>query len=169
MLGMLVFWFERAPDSGFIGARDYPSNSVAMTGTHDTPTVAGWWTGRDLDWADRLGRLTDGIDRAEAEKIRDWDRGLLWSTIGENGLRPAPDDPQPVVEAALKHVAKSPAVLAIAPIEDLLGEVEQPNLPGTTSEHPNWRRRLQAPLQILLDNPTVAHRLRAISNRNHNI
>ena len=168
MLGMLVLWFERAPDGGFIGARDYPSNSVAMTGTHDTPTVAGWWTGRDVDWADRLGRLTDGIDRAEADKIRDWDRGLLWSTIGESGLRPAPDDPQPVVEAALKHVAKSPAVLAIAPIEDLLGEVEQPNLPGTTSEHPNWRRRLQAPLQILLENPTVAHRLRAISNRNCN-
>lgn len=137
-----------------------------MTGTHDTPTVAGWWSGRDLDWADRLGRLPEGIDRAKAEEIREWDRGLLWSTKGTGGQRPAPDDAQPSVDAALRHVAKSPAVLAIVPIEDLLGEPEQPNLPGTTSEHANWRRRLQAPLQELLGQPMVKKRLKDISNRN---
>lgn len=166
MLGMRVLWFERAADHGFIGAHDYPPNSVAMTGTHDTPTVAGWWAGRDLDWAERLGRLPGGIDRAKAEEIRDWDRGLLWSTIGAGGQRPAPNDPQPAVDAALRHVAKSPAVLAIVPIEDLLGELEQPNLPGTTSEHPNWRRRLQAPLQEWLGQPMVKKRLKDVSNRN---
>jgi 4-alpha-glucanotransferase len=165
ILGMRVLWFERAADHGYIGAQDYPQNCVAMTGTHDTPTVAGWWTGRDLDWADQLGRLPDSIDRAKAEDIRDWDRGLLWSTIGTGEPRPAPDDPAPVIEAALGQIAKSPAVLAIAPIEDLLGEVEQPNLPGTIKEHPNWRRRLQAPLQELLRHPTTEKRLKAISER----
>ncbi|MEY4500627.1 MAG: 4-alpha-glucanotransferase, partial [Pseudomonadota bacterium] len=155
MLGMRVLWFERAADDGFIGAHDYPPNSVAMTGTHDTPTVAGWWTGRDLDWAERLGRLPEGIDRTQSEDIREWDRGLLWSTIGDGGDRPAPNDPAPVVEAALAHVARSPALLSIVPIEDLLCEEEQPNLPGTTSEHPNWRRRLRAPLPELLVDPAV--------------
>jgi 4-alpha-glucanotransferase len=166
MLGMRVLWFERAADDGFIGAHDYPSNSVAMTGTHDTPTVAGWWTGRDLDWAERLGRLPEGIDRTQSEDIREWDRGLLWSTIGDGGDRPAPNDPAPVVEAALAHVARSPALLSIVPIEDLLCEEEQPNLPGTTSEHPNWRRRLRAPLPELLVDPAVERRLGAISSRN---
>ena len=165
MLGMRALWFERAADHGFINAHDYPPNCVAMTGTHDTPTVAGWWAGRDLDWADRLKRLPDGIDRAQAEEIRDWDRGLLWSTIGESGQRPAPSDPQPTVDAALLHVANSPAVLVIVPIEDLLGELEQPNLPGTTSEHPNWRRRLRAPLQELLGQLTVQKRLKDISSK----
>ncbi len=165
MLGMRVLWFERAEDHGFIGARDYPAGSAAMTGTHDTPTVSGWWQGRDLDWAARLGRLPAGVTRAKAEEIRDWDRGLLWSTIGDGSQRPAPDDPDPVVVAALAHVARSPAVLAIAPIEDLLGEAEQPNLPGTISEHPNWRRRLPAPLEELLDQPAVERRVQAISNR----
>jgi 4-alpha-glucanotransferase len=163
MLGMRVLWFERAADHGFTGAHDYPAGSVAMTGTHDTPTVAGWWSGRDLDWADRLGRLSPGIDRLQAEAIRDWDRGLLWSTIGAANPRPAPGDPQPVVDAALAHVGASPALLAIAPLEDLLGETEQPNLPGTTSEHPNWRRRLPTPLQELLASPTVKRRLQAMS------
>ena len=165
MLGMRVLWFERAADHGFIGAKDYPANCAAMTGTHDTQTVAGWWQGRDLDWAERLGRLPPAVDRARAEAIRDWDRGLLWSTIGTGDPRPAPDDPAPVVDAALRHVAQTPAVLAIAPLEDLLGEAEQPNLPGTTSEHPNWRRRHGAPLHDLVSQPAVAERLQTLTAR----
>ena len=166
MLGMRVLWFERAANHGFIGAHDYPSNCVAMTGTHDTPTVAGWWSGRDLDWAERLRRLPEDTDRKMAEEIRDWDRGLLWSTIGNGSQRPAPEDTDPVVVAALEHVAKSPAILAIAPIEDLLGAREQPNLPGTVGEHPNWRRRLGAPMQELMDHPSTQKRLKAVSERN---
>ena len=162
MLGMRVLWFERAADHGFIGAQDYPAHCIALTGTHDTPTVAGWWHGRDLDWAERLGRLPADIDRPKAEEIRDWDRGLLWSTIGK-GQRPAPEEPDAVIEATLSHVARSPALLAMAPIEDLLGEVEQQNLPGTTSEHPNWRRRLTDPLDALLDDPVVMRRVAALS------
>ncbi len=165
MLGMRVLWFERAADHGFIGAQDYPQNCVAMTGTHDTPTVAGWWSGCDLDWADHLQRLPAGIDRTKAEEIRDWDRGLLWSTIGPDQPRPTPEDTGPAATAAIAHIAKSPSLLAIVPIEDLLGEVEQPNLPGTVAEHPNWRRRLPAPLDELLQDQVVAERVDALSTR----
>ena len=162
MLGMRVLWFERAADHGFIGAHDYPADCAAMTGTHDTPTVAGWWRGRDLDWAAQLGRLPAEVSRAKAEEIRDWDRGLLWSTLA-GGERPASDDPAPAVEAALAHVARSPAVLALAPVEDLLAEDEQPNLPGTVTEHPNWRRRQSAPLADLLHDPATARRVDAMA------
>lgn len=164
MLGMRVLWFERAEDNGFIGAHDYPANCVAMTGTHDTPSVAGWWSGRDLDWAEDLGRLPEGVGRQKAEEIRDWDRGLLWSTIA-TGDRPAADNPDPAVHAALAHIGKSPAVIAIAPIEDLLAQTEQPNLPGTTSGHPNWRIRQEAPLGDLVCQPQVIARISAISHR----
>lgn len=165
MLGMRVLWFQRAADYGYIGAQDYPQGCAAMTGTHDTPTVAGWWTGRDLDWADQLGRLPEGTDRAQAEAIRDWDRGLMWSTLKPDQPRPAPGDPQPVVSAAIDHIARTPAVLAVVPVEDLLGELEQPNLPGTITEHPNWRRRLPAPLAELLLDDLVAGRVNALSRR----
>ena len=129
-----------------------------MTGTHDTQTVAGWWSGRDLDWAAQLGRLPEGMTRPQAEDIRAWDRGLLWSTIGE-GSRPDPEETAPAVDAAIAHVAATPAALAIVPLEDLLGDVEQPNLPGTTTGHPNWQRRLDAPLDRLLAAPDVRRRL----------
>ncbi|MFZ1742577.1 MAG: 4-alpha-glucanotransferase [Pontixanthobacter sp.] len=165
MLGMRVLWFERAADEGFIGAQDYPAGSVAMTGTHDTPTVAGWWAGHDLDWADRLGRLPGGVDRAKAEEVRDWDRGLLWSTMTGGSDRPAPENTAPAVDAAIGHIARSGSVLAIAPLEDVLGEEEQPNLPGTTHEHPNWQRRFNKPIEQLLYQTPADRRLRTLSAR----
>jgi 4-alpha-glucanotransferase len=45
----------------------------------------------------------------------------------------------------------------ILPVEDLLGVEEQPNLPNTVEEHPNWRRRLPA---RPLDQPDAQRRLR---------
>lgn len=165
MLGMRVLWFERASDGGFIGAQDYPAGSAAMTGTHDTPTLAGWWSGRDLDWADRLHRLPPGTGRAKADEVRAWDRGLLWSTLGAQGQRPAPDDTAPLVAAALAHVARTPAKLVIVPLEDLLGELEQPNLPGTTHEHPNWQRRLPAMTQAVLSADAVQSNMALLSAR----
>lgn len=164
MPGMRVMWFERAADRGFIGSQDYPALSVAMTSTHDVATVAGWWSGRDLQWADKLGRLPAGSSLAEEEDRRAWDRGLLWATFGESGARPAPDDPAPAVEAALGHIGRAASRLAIAPVEDLLALEEQPNLPGTIREHPNWRRRLDAPLEDLIDEPATARRIAALAN-----
>jgi 4-alpha-glucanotransferase len=163
MLGMRVLWFERAADHGFIGPQDYPPLSVAMTGTHDTATVAGWWSGNDLDWADRLGRLPPDTSRARAEERRAWDRGLLWATFGGTDPRPAPRDTEPVVEAALRHLGRTQSCLAIAPLEDLAGLVEQPNLPGTIDEHPNWRRRCDKPLADLLADEKTSHRIDTLS------
>ncbi|ANY21010.1 4-alpha-glucanotransferase [Tsuneonella dongtanensis] len=165
LMGMDVLWFQRAADHGFIGAHDYSPDSVAMSGTHDTPTVAGWWSGRDLDWAERCGRLPPGIDNDQANAIRDWDRGLLWSTVGRTGARPAPEQPSDAVDAVIAHIASSPSPLAIVPLEDLIGDEEQPNLPGTVTEHPNWRRRLHEPIGAVLQEPTVAARAATLSAR----
>lgn len=164
MLGMRVLWFERAADHGFIGAGDYEPLSAAMSGTHDTVTVAGWWRGRDLDWAEELGRLPQGTTRAEAESIREWDRGLLWSTLDHTRPRPASDDPQPVVDAAIAHIARTPSAIALVSLEDMLGEEEQPNLPGTVDVHPNWRRRCAAPIADLLEDGRVQHRCRIMDD-----
>lgn len=167
MLGMRVLWFERAADHGFIGAGDYAPLSAAMSGTHDTVTVAGWWRGRDLDWAEALGRLPPGRTRAEAEAIREWDRGLLWSTLDHTAPRPGADEPAPVVDAAIAHIARTPSALALVSLEDMLGIEEQPNLPGTVTEHPNWRRRVDAPVSLLAGDERVAGRCALLNGAPH--
>lgn len=154
MLGMRVLPFERDRAGAFVPPAEWDREAVAMTGTHDTPTVAGWWMGRDIDWAFRLGRA--GAEETEASRIREraGERTSLWRAIGGSGPPPA----EPPLDAVLAAVAAAPAPLAIIPLEDLVGIEEQPNLPGTIDEHPNWRRRMPAPTDALLDAPDVARR-----------
>jgi 4-alpha-glucanotransferase len=72
---------------------------------------------------------------------------------------PSADQPAHAVEAALGYVAQSPSPLMLAPLEDVLGLAEQPNLPGTIDEHPNWRRRLEPPARELFEAPPVRNRV----------
>jgi 4-alpha-glucanotransferase len=140
MLGMEVLWFQREAKR-FLEPERWSSRSAALSTTHDLPTVAGWWMGRDIDWLERLGFHGEHGDAAAERRVRDEDRAHLWSAIGSGPL-PAPEDYAAVVEAALAFIGRTPCPLAIAPAEDILSLVEQPNIPGTISQHPNWRRRL---------------------------
>jgi len=158
MLGMRVLWFERDAD-GFVPPAKWSPDAVAMTGTHDLATIAGWWSGRDIDWTWDLGRKSDAADKPTELAARAEDRGALWSAFDTGTEQPAPEDTAPVVDAAIAHVASTPCALAIIPIEDLAGLVEQPNLPGTIDEHPNWRRRMPDTTEALLARPEVAARI----------
>lgn len=159
MLGMRVLPFERTGAGGFVPPAEWDDTAVAMTGTHDTPTVAGWWKGRDIDWARRLGRRSAHDDEADDRAQRATERDALWHALGGDGVAPE----QPPVDAILAHVAGAPCPLAIVPLEDLLGLEEQPNLPGTIDEHPNWRRRMDAPTDTLLARRDVARRTHLLS------
>ena len=157
MLGMRVLPFERDAEGGFVPPADWDEAAVAMTGTHDTPTLTGWWKERDIDWAEQLGR--SGADRAR----RAAERTALWQAMDKPGDPPA----VPPVDAMIAHVASAPCPLAIVPFEDLLALEEQPNLPGTIDEHPNWRRRMDAPTPALLARRDVARRLALLNAERH--
>ena len=151
--GMAVLPFSRDEDGAFLPAEDYRETAVAMSATHDVATLAGWWTGRDLEWNRQLDR---GGQTAEERAV---DRKRLWAAIGDSLPQPADDDPAPVVDRAIAFLTQTPCPLLIVPMEDLAALVEQPNLPGTVDEHPNWRRRLPAPVDELLRREDVARRI----------
>ena len=81
------------------------------------------------------------------------------------GDAPSAKEPDRAVDAAIGLVAASPSPLAIVPIEDVLGLTEQPNLPGTIDEHPNWRRRLKQPADQVLKPMAVRARTRCLASR----
>lgn len=161
MLGMRVLWFERGADGGFLPPEHYARNAAAMTGTHDLATVAGWWRGRDIDWTWRLGRTSTAASEAAERVARANDRARLWRAFVDAGVADGaePDAAAPAVDAALAFVGKTPSVLAIVPMEDVIGAVEQPNLPGTIDQHPNWRRRMPDATETLLAHADVTARL----------
>jgi len=154
VLGMDVLAFSRDA-SGFMAPARWRRSAVAMTSTHDLPPVAGWIQGRDLDWRRRLGwndqREADGQARERATQVEQ-----LETLVQAEGL--ASGDLQ---RDALALTARSPALLALLPLEDAAGAVEQPNLPGTVDEHPNWRRRLAADA----DDPAIDARLAAFARQ----
>ena len=162
VLGMRVLWFERDGQGDYIPPERWHAQAVAMTGTHDVSTIAGWWQGRDIDWAWQLGRASASDSEEAARQSRETERRELWTALvasgAASGPQPSPDDPDPVVDAAIAHVASTPCELTIVPLEDLLALIEQPNLPGTTTEHPNWRRRMPADTETLLEAPSVRRR-----------
>ncbi|HME23994.1 MAG TPA: 4-alpha-glucanotransferase [Acetobacteraceae bacterium] len=166
--GMRVLWFERNGHT-FSPPDTWDRAAVAMTSTHDLPTVAGWWHGNDIVTRAACGCLGVGVNEADVAAERATDRDALWQALVQagvaSGYAPPPHDTAPVVDAALAFVAATPSPLCLPPIEDLLGVEEQPNLPGTIDQHPNWRRRLTPEAGTLLDQPRTAGRVRQLAAR----
>ena len=163
ILGMKVLWFEQEQDGRFRPPAHWSRNATALTTTHDLPTVVGWWQGRDIGWREKLGLFPDAATVRQEEARRQDDRAALWTAMLESGAadgdQPAEAAAETVVDAAIAHVGGAACALAILPLEDALALPEQPNLPGTIDQHPNWRRRLAGDAARLLDAPKVAHRL----------
>lgn len=165
--GMRVLWFERDAQSSFRPPRGWGNSAVAMTSTHDLPTVAGWWKGTDIDVRHRHGRLGAGVDPEQSKQEREIDRPKLWRAFTQEhvteGATPPPDNPDPVVDAAVRFVAKTEVPLSLIPLEDLLGQEQQPNLPGTVTEYPNWRMRFSVDAAALLEQEPAARRIDAVA------
>ena len=162
--GMRVLWFERG-DKEFTEPARWDRGAMAMTSTHDLPTLAGWWQGADIALRAQHGVLGPDQRPEELEAEREVDRAALWRAMTQSGAAsgPQPEQADRFVDAALRYVASSACALCLLPLEDALGQVEQPNLPGTIDEHPNWRRRMPESAATLLDAPEVARRLKTVA------
>ena len=167
VMGLRVLYFEQAKDRSFTPPSTWSPGAVAVTTTHDLPTVAGWWRGRDIDWRVQLGLLGEGADGAPLREERAGDRVRLWDAMCESGAAegpmPAEDDGAEVATAAARHIASAACALALLPLEDALALEEAPNLPGTTEGHPNWQRRLPGEAATMLDDHDTAARLTALA------
>jgi 4-alpha-glucanotransferase len=162
VLSYRLLYFERSKAGGFLGPRSYPANALISVSTHDLPTLAGFWSARDLAWRDRLELWPDGAAAAGAYADRRIGRRRLIAALKRAGLLAdefaAEEDeqlPAEVLLAAHRFLAGAPSALMMLQIEDALGEVEQANLPGTVDQHPNWRRRLPLGLDELADHPML--------------
>lgn len=173
MLCYRVVMFERRRDGNFIAPDEYTPLAAASAATHDLASLKGFWLGRDIAWRQQLKLYPDAD--AEAADISDrhtarWQllealarEGLIaWDRVGEF----LPRDGAPVYtaelgEAIIAFLARSRSRLMLVQLEDVAGEAEQANLPGTTDAHPNWRRRLSAQLEDIVASPEM-HRIAAL-------
>jgi 4-alpha-glucanotransferase len=133
-----------------------PADSLATLNTHDMPTFPGFVLGTDIEDRCALGLLPRPQVAAEqAERRR-----ALASLAGALGCS---TDTGELLERILAALARSEAALVIASLDDLLVETAPQNVPGTTTERPNWRRRLREPLESILASPTIARALAVLA------
>ncbi|HYH52242.1 MAG TPA: 4-alpha-glucanotransferase [Acidimicrobiia bacterium] len=134
-----LLWFEpnRPPE--------FPRQALAAVTTHDLPTIAGMWTGADLDEQHALGLdPNEEGSRAIHDKLRDWSGSV--------------DDAEPaeVVVNSYRLLAEAPSMILTATLDDAAVVEERPNVPGTVEERPNWSIALPVPLEELEESSTAA-------------
>jgi len=156
VLSYRLLLFERERDGGFMAPAGYPAQALAAASTHDLPTLKGLWIGHDLDLRAKLGLYPSDEQRERQVVERAQDRARLLMALRREGLLPAGATVHPVSvpemtpELALAiHVflARSPARVMMVQMEDVLGQLEQVNLPAMSAEYPNWQRKLPLNLE----------------------
>ncbi len=126
-----VMMFERDDRGAFRGIDHYAPNALVTFNTHDLSTYAGWRSFSDLKLKRSLG-----IDPGESDDAR-WHALTMLSDVLRHHAIDRHD-----LYAVAGFLAKTRSRLLAISLEDLLGVVDQPNIPGTVNEHPNWRQRL---------------------------
>jgi 4-alpha-glucanotransferase len=166
----LVMLFEREHDGRFRPPEWYPAEALATFNTHDLPSLRGWLEAHDLRTKRGIG-----LDPGESDDARAWAQQCLRQILGERAgdhrpsLIPAQaDHPPPLVPAKAgiqsasrnggaanelaaiaAYLAQTRSRLVAIALDDIMGEREQINIPGTVDEHPNWRRKLPLGLEDL--------------------
>ena len=167
VLGTSVLWFEREdPVDGDPGALrplgEWRQEAAASVTTHDLPTALGWLRGEHVRVRAELGLLDDPAAEEKA-----WQRErqeLVELLVGAGLVGPQASD-EDLVEALHRAVAATPSRIVLVAPGDVIGDVRQPNLPGTTDEYPSWRLPLADSEQqpVMLEDVLSDDRLRRLA------
>jgi 4-alpha-glucanotransferase len=155
VLRIYVVQYELAPGSAR-PLSEVPRDAVASVNTHDMPPFAAFLRASEV--ADQLDLgLVDDAEAAESRARR----AALVQRLGR--FLGATEAPRALLEAVLRHLAGSDARTVLLTLEDLwLAEAPQ-NVPGTSHQRPNWRRRFARTLQQLEADPELLATLRAVA------
>jgi 4-alpha-glucanotransferase len=138
VLGTSMLWFERRRDGLPRPPGQWRHRCLATVGTHDVPPVAAFVTGEQVTLRAGLGLLTRELaaERADAAAaLLAWQEALAREGLATAGARPGPAE---FTVALYAYLARTPAALVGVSLADAVGERRPQNLPGTTTQYPNW-------------------------------
>jgi 4-alpha-glucanotransferase len=130
---------------------------MALVGTHDTPTFAGWLAGNDIPERVRYGLLAEeAVPAARKERARATRRLAKRLHCPVNEART-------LLAELLEWLGRSESPLVVPWLEDLWLEEVRVNLPGTrSSDRPNWQRPMRRLLDDIFTDPDVDALLRRL-------
>ena len=158
ILSYRLFYFEkRSREGAFRCSWEYPRQALVSSATHDLPTLAGFWLGRDIEARRAAGLADEQGYRNQWHDRRREKQGMLDALHAEHLLpdyfeRNAdniPDLNGDLHNAIVGFLAQMPSMILLLNHEDFTKETEQQNLPGSTAEYPNWRRKMKFTIEDL--------------------
>jgi 4-alpha-glucanotransferase len=163
--GTTMLWFAREPDGSPLRPGNWRAACMAAVGTHDVPPVTAFLTGEQVTVRARLGLLAvpEEQERRSAElMVSQWRDMLVAEGLLPAGLEPEPDE---FTVALYAFLARTPAELVSVSLADAVGDRRAQNLPGTSTEYPNWRIPLCGPSgrAVLLENLPGMPLVRAVA------
>ncbi len=157
MLSYRLFYFERNyPDPSFRYPEQYPPMALCSITTHDLPTVYGFWSGRDIRVKKQLNVYHDSEIMQRCLKDRERDRMLMLDALKSRCIVPddfrlAPEMSTELCLAIYEYLARTNCKLVAVSLDDVIGTVDQQNIPGITGSYPNWMQKTPASLEQMVD------------------
>ena len=164
ILSYRLFYFEQDRNRQFRLPGEYPRLALVSASTHDLPTLAGFWQNRDILARRDAGVLPDeeAVRRAIAQRLGEKQKILdllhRLNFLPSRWTCNAAEVPELAGElhnAIVGFLMSTPSMLLLLNQEDLFKETEQQNLPGTTAEYPNWRRKMKYSNEELRSSPAL--------------
>lgn len=155
ILSYRVLFFEQNMKTGvFRRPQEYPQLAVAVASNHDLPTIPAWWLGSDIKLRERLKMYPDAAEARFQVELRERNRHQLRRALEKLRLLGKSSEPEAREWVALvyRFLARTNSGIALIQLDDVTGEIEPVNLPGSTVQYPNWRRKLSVSLEGLLEN-----------------
>lgn len=152
---------------GFELPDEYPEQAITVVSTHDVAPLAGYWTGKDLDWMFRLGTIPDAETFQTTLEAREHDKADLFDKLKQCGCLDK-DSTMPsemterLMSAIHKYAAMSRSRLYAVQLENLLGVGDNLNVPGVAEGYPNWARKMPLALEDFADCRTMTAQLAMI-------
>ncbi|WP_337263978.1 MULTISPECIES: 4-alpha-glucanotransferase [unclassified Serratia (in: enterobacteria)] len=168
-----VLYFEHDSENQFRAPQSYPVQAMATITTHDLPTLRGYWQSGDLTLGETLGLYPDAAvlktlfadrERAKQGLLDGLHRyGCVPQKVGKKAALLAMS---PLLNRGLqRYVADSASALLGLQPEDWLDMADPVNIPGTSSEYPNWRRKLSHTLEEMFADRQVNRLLKDLDKR----
>lgn len=158
-----VFYFEM-DDFACTEPQDYAPKALAIVCNHDMPTVKAYWNKSDLDLRKQLNMFAGEEDFQGERAGREKAKRLVLEALAKHGRLPEglstnPDELEEMTQelcfAIHKQLAASASQIIAVQLEDMMLINKPVNIPGTSDEYPNWRRKLTLSSQELFDRSDI--------------
>lgn len=168
-----VLYFENDHEKNFRTPKAYPEQSMAVAATHDLPTLKGYWDSGDLTLGKALGLYPDEVVLRGLYQDRELAKQGLLDALHKYGCLPKRAGHKaslmsmtPILNRGMqRYIADSNSALLGLQPEDWLDMAEPVNIPGTSDQYKNWRRKLTATLEQMFADERVNKLIKDLDKR----